>query len=56
MEKIIHPRAVKFDHFGGVDVLDVVEVDRPLPGTGQVLVRIRELEQDHTHGKIVLVP
>ncbi|HTI92563.1 MAG TPA: NADP-dependent oxidoreductase [Puia sp.] len=41
MEKIMHPRAVKFDHFGGVDVLDVVEVDRPVPGIGQVLVRVR---------------
>jgi NADPH:quinone reductase-like Zn-dependent oxidoreductase len=41
MEKIIHPRAVKFDHFGGVDVLDVVEVDRPVPGIGQVLIRVR---------------
>lgn len=41
MEKIIHPRAVKFDHFGGVDVLNVVEVDRPTPGIGQVLVRVR---------------
>ena len=41
MEKIIHPRAVKFDHFGGVDVLNVVEVDRPVPGIGQVLVRVR---------------
>ncbi len=41
MEKIIHPRAVKFDHFGGVDVLNVVEVDRPAPGIGQVLVRVR---------------
>jgi NADPH:quinone reductase-like Zn-dependent oxidoreductase len=41
MEKILHPRAVKFDHFGGVDVLDVVEVDRPVPGIGQVLVRVR---------------
>jgi NADPH:quinone reductase-like Zn-dependent oxidoreductase len=41
MENIIHPRAVKFDHFGGVDVLDVVEVERPVPGIGQVLVRVR---------------
>src|ERR1700760_1130201 len=41
MEKILHPRAVKFDHFGGVDVLDVVEVDRPEPGIGQVLVRVK---------------
>src|ERR1700755_1798995 len=41
MEKIMHPRAVKFDHFGGVDVLDIVEVDRPSPGIGQVVVRVR---------------
>jgi NADPH:quinone reductase-like Zn-dependent oxidoreductase len=41
MEKITHPHAVKFDHFGGVDVLNVIEVDRPVPGIGQVLVRVR---------------
>ena len=34
-------RAVKFDEYGGIDVLHVVEVDRPVPGTGQVLVRIK---------------
>jgi NADPH:quinone reductase-like Zn-dependent oxidoreductase len=34
------PRAVRFDHYGGVEVLDVVEVDAPTPGKGQVVVRV----------------
>ena len=35
------PQAVRFDEYGGVDVLRVVEVDRPVPGPGQVLVRVK---------------
>ena len=35
------PRAVRFTEYGDVDVLDVVEVARPVPGPGQVLVRVR---------------
>jgi NADPH:quinone reductase-like Zn-dependent oxidoreductase len=35
------PQAVRFDHYGGIDVLQVEEVDRPTPGTGQVLVRVK---------------
>ena len=35
------PRAVKFDRYGGIDVLRVVEVDRPVPGPGQVVVRMK---------------
>jgi NADPH:quinone reductase-like Zn-dependent oxidoreductase len=35
------PRAVRFDEYGGIDVLHVVEVDRPVPGPGQVLVRVK---------------
>lgn len=35
------PRAVKFDRYGGVEVLRVVEVDRPFPGHGQALVRVK---------------
>jgi NADPH:quinone reductase-like Zn-dependent oxidoreductase len=35
------PRAVRFDHYGGVDVLEVREVDAPVPGPGQVLVRVK---------------
>ena len=35
------PRAVRFDQYGGLDVLQVVEVDRPIPGPGKVLVRVK---------------
>jgi NADPH:quinone reductase-like Zn-dependent oxidoreductase len=35
------PRAVRFDKYGGIDVLQVVEVDRPTPGPGKVLVRVK---------------
>lgn len=35
------PKAVRFDHYGGVDVLEVREVERPVPGRGQVLVRVK---------------
>jgi NADPH:quinone reductase-like Zn-dependent oxidoreductase len=35
------PLAVRFDEYGDVDVLKVVEVPRPVPGPGQVLVRVR---------------
>jgi NADPH:quinone reductase-like Zn-dependent oxidoreductase len=34
-------RAVRFDHYGGVDVLEVRDVERPTPGAGQVLVRVK---------------
>jgi NADPH:quinone reductase-like Zn-dependent oxidoreductase len=35
------PRAVRFDHYGGIDVLEVVDVPAPVPGPGQVLVRVK---------------
>jgi NADPH:quinone reductase-like Zn-dependent oxidoreductase len=34
-------RAVRFDRYGGVEVLDVVDVDAPVPGPGQLLVRVK---------------
>jgi NADPH:quinone reductase-like Zn-dependent oxidoreductase len=34
-------RAVRFDHYGGVEVLTVVEVPRPELESGQVLVRVQ---------------
>lgn len=34
-------RAVRFDQYGGVDVLNVVDVPDPVPGDGQVLVEVR---------------
>ena len=35
------PKAVRFDQYGGIDVLQVVEVERPGPGRGQVLVQVK---------------
>jgi NADPH:quinone reductase-like Zn-dependent oxidoreductase len=35
------PRAVRFDRYGDIDVLNVVDVPRPVPGSGQVLVRVK---------------
>ena len=35
------PRAVRFSEFGGVEVLEVVDVPRPTPGPGQVLVAMK---------------
>lgn len=34
-------KAVRFTHYGGPEVLEVVEVVRPVPGPDQVLVRMR---------------
>ncbi|GAA0321630.1 NADP-dependent oxidoreductase [Actinoallomurus spadix] len=34
-------KAVRFDEYGPIEVLRVEEVDRPVPGPGQVLVRVR---------------
>src|SRR6201994_65656 len=34
-------KAVRYDEFGVIDVLRVEEVERPLPGDGQVLVRVK---------------
>jgi NADPH:quinone reductase-like Zn-dependent oxidoreductase len=35
------PKAVRYDGFGGVDVLYVAEVPRPVPGPDQVLVEVK---------------
>src|SRR5208337_4750714 len=34
-------KAVRFDRYGGIDVLDVREVPRPQPGTSEVLVEVK---------------
>jgi NADPH:quinone reductase len=34
-------RAVRFDSYGGPDVLYVTDIDRPVPGAGEVLVEVR---------------
>ncbi|HEV7175094.1 MAG TPA: NADP-dependent oxidoreductase, partial [Solirubrobacteraceae bacterium] len=35
-------RAVRFDRYGGIDVLDVVDVPAPVPGPGQLLIRVKD--------------
>jgi NADPH:quinone reductase-like Zn-dependent oxidoreductase len=35
------PKAVQFDSYGSIDVLEVRDVPRPVPGTGEVLVEVR---------------
>jgi NADPH:quinone reductase-like Zn-dependent oxidoreductase len=35
------PKAVRYHEFGSIDVLRVDEVERPVPGDGQVLVRVK---------------
>ena len=35
------PLAVRFDRYGGPEVLRVVDVPRPVPGAGQLLVEVR---------------
>ena len=35
------PKAVRFDNYGGIDVLRVEDVPRPVPGEGQVLVQVK---------------
>src|SRR6478752_704197 len=34
-------KAVRFDHYGDVDVLDVRDVERPAPAAGEVLVEVK---------------
>src|SRR5437764_7408172 len=34
-------KAVRFAAYGGIDVLQVVEVPRPTPGPGEVLIRVK---------------
>ncbi|MEU2174642.1 alcohol dehydrogenase catalytic domain-containing protein [Nocardia sp. NPDC019219] len=34
-------KAVRYDEFGGIEVLRVDDVDRPVPDDGQILVRVK---------------
>lgn len=40
-------KAVRFHEFGGIDVLQVEEVDDPKPGSGEALVRVRASALNH---------
>ncbi|HWG62526.1 MAG TPA: NADP-dependent oxidoreductase [Streptosporangiaceae bacterium] len=35
------PHAVRFDQYGGLDVLRIADVDQPRPGPGQVVVKVK---------------
>lgn len=48
------PRAVRYHEFGGTDVLRVDEVERPVPGEGQVLVRVKAFIDTHGGGYVEL--
>ena len=45
-------RAVRFNEYGDVDVLQVVDVDPPVPGPGELLVRVRAVGINPGEGKI----
>ena len=45
-------RAVRFDQYGGVDVLNVVEVQDPVPGPGQLVVRVKAVGINPGEAKI----
>jgi NADPH:quinone reductase-like Zn-dependent oxidoreductase len=45
-------KAVRFDAYGGIDVLKVVDVPRPAPGPGQVLVQVKAAAINPGEGKI----
>jgi NADPH:quinone reductase-like Zn-dependent oxidoreductase len=34
-------RAVRFEQYGDVDVLELVDVPAPVPGAGRLLVRVK---------------
>ena len=46
------PKAVRFDSYDDVDVLEVRDVPRPVPD--DVRDAFREVELRHTRGKLVL--
>jgi NADPH:quinone reductase-like Zn-dependent oxidoreductase len=35
------PKAAQFEQYGDIDVLNVVEVNRPRPGPGEILVQVK---------------
>jgi NADPH:quinone reductase-like Zn-dependent oxidoreductase len=45
-------RAVRFDAYGGIEVLRVVDVEDPVPGAGQVLVRVKATSINPGEAKI----
>lgn len=46
------PKAVRFDEYGGIDVLQVVDVPEGEPGDGQLVVRVKATSINPGEGKI----
>ena len=46
------PKAVRFDEYGGIDVLQVVDVPEGEPGEGQALVQVKAASINPGEGKI----
>jgi NADPH:quinone reductase-like Zn-dependent oxidoreductase len=46
------PKAVQFDSYGGVEVLEVRDVPRPVPEAGEVLVEVRAAGINPSEGVI----
>src|ERR1700734_2539854 len=46
------PQAVRFDQYGGIDVLRVADVERPVPGPREVLVRVKATSINPGEAKI----
>ena len=42
------PRSIQFREFGGPEVLEIVEVDRPVPGDDEVLIAVKALGLNFT--------
>jgi NADPH:quinone reductase-like Zn-dependent oxidoreductase len=45
-------RAVRFNQYGGLDVLQVIDVERPVPGRGQLLIAVKAAGINPGEGKI----
>jgi len=45
-------KAVQFDSYGGIDVLRVRDVPRPVPGNGEVLVQVKAAGINPSEGMI----
>src|ERR1700751_4996775 len=45
-------KAVQFDSYGGIDVLQVRDVPRPVPGAGEVLVKVKAAGINPSEGVI----
>jgi NADPH:quinone reductase-like Zn-dependent oxidoreductase len=46
------PKAVRFENYGGIDVVKIEDVPRPVPGEGQVLVQVKAAGINPGEGKI----